>query len=595
MENQREFDLTFLSPLRSIKKLGAFSTMDLEAENWTNVKLVGFYDGINFKQFPNISDFLDYFLKTQNRVPCYIHYLSYDGMFILQELIKRHIPFNIIYKARIICIKIKIGNNKYEFRDSFSLFFSSLKQLSKDFDVEHKKLDARNFSEQFLNPEYNKFDTIGLYEILQKFFKIVDYEVGLTLASTSLKYFRKRYLKVDIARNHSIINLQRNSYYGARNEIYNFNLDMDKRFYYYDINSLYPYSMLNTEYPVGVLKKEKENIEDEGFSLARVKEYSEFPILPLKTTKLYFINGRKFGYYTNLELRYAQEKGAKIEVYNSFTTNKSANIFKEFVTDLYERRLIARKDNNQALALTLKLLMNSLYGKFGQAEEVRKIYFEDYQTELLGASPLNELGSAFQKFEQKEFAHSIPLIAAYVTSKARTVLHENLEKAEFESIFYSDTDSIITDKKQFENSSEIGKFKLEDEITKLLLFLPKFYIFESEKAVKIKSKGINTKEGEDEYSREEKMKSAIDFITTDKFEMKRGIKGLMVSLREQENVDELVKTKTVVKTFKSEYDKRKINSDYSTEPFENDIHGNPLYKKLKMEMVNKFKREYVKK
>lgn len=39
--------------------------------------------------------------------------------------------------------------------------------------------------------------------------------------------------------------------------------------------------------------------------------------------------------------------------------------FKDFVSTLYECRLEARKEGNEALAYVYKILMNSLYGRFG--------------------------------------------------------------------------------------------------------------------------------------------------------------------------------------------------------------------------------------
>lgn len=569
--------------------------MDLEAENWTEVKLVGFYDkSVSvFRQFPDVPTFLDFFFQGWAGIPCYIHFLSYDGQFILQELMKRKIAFNVIERNRIIAIKIHYEGKSYEFRDSYSLFFSGLKNLTHDFAVEHQKLEARDFANQFLNPTYNEYDCKGLYEVLEKFFVIVEGDVGLTLAATAMKFFRRRYLHADIYRNRTLEPQQRKAYYGARNEILNFNLDMDKRFYHYDINSLYPYSMRAIDYPIGQLRFGRGDIESEGFSYAVVQENDELPVLPTRQGKLYFMNGRKEGYWTNIELRYAREVGAKVDVRHSYTTQHSAPLFREFVDDLYERRLKARNEGNGALAYTTKILMNSLYGKFGQSQEVRRIFYSQIDDDLVGAVPLNDSETAFSRVERKEFAHAIPLLAAYVTAYARTELHRRLKEVEFESVYYTDTDSVVCDKKAFENDSQLGRFKLEDQSHDFLLFLPKLYFYRSEKGeTKLRNKGVTVKEGEQEFDFDERLRNAVDFIATNRFELRRGIRPLITALKKQKG-EQLVERKTMIKTFRSDYDKRRIvGGDWGTQPFEDQPGTNGNYAELKKLLTTRFNKSY---
>jgi len=50
---------------------------------------------------------------------------------------------------------------------------------------------------------------------------------------------------------------------------------------------------------------------------------------------------------------------------SGYLFEKMESPFKDFVSTLYESRLKARKEKNEALAYVYKILMNSLYRRFG--------------------------------------------------------------------------------------------------------------------------------------------------------------------------------------------------------------------------------------
>ena len=64
------------------------------------------------------------------------------------------------------------------------------------------------------------------------------------------------------------------------------------------------------------------------------------------------------------ELLYALEKGDLVEV-KCLAVSQHENIFKEYVTDIYQRRVRAIKEYDQLGKIQYKLLLDSLYGKFG--------------------------------------------------------------------------------------------------------------------------------------------------------------------------------------------------------------------------------------
>ena len=70
--------------------------------------------------------------------------------------------------------------------------------------------------------------------------------------------------------------------------------------------------------------------------------------------------------YFTPELINARDKyGYKIDVVYAYKFNKGFDVFKEFVEHFYT---LKSGDSNPALKLIAKLILNSLYGKFGARE-----------------------------------------------------------------------------------------------------------------------------------------------------------------------------------------------------------------------------------
>jgi hypothetical protein len=62
------------------------------------------------------------------------------------------------------------------------------------------------------------------------------------------------------------------------------------------------------------------------------------------------------------ELKYARGLGYTVLPISGYLFERMESPFKDFVSSLFESRLEARKDGNEALAYVYKILMNSLYG-----------------------------------------------------------------------------------------------------------------------------------------------------------------------------------------------------------------------------------------
>jgi hypothetical protein len=533
-----------------------YSVGDIESEDWVNFKLIGFYDGKDYARFEDLDEFLDFFLSYRYRSkPCYFHNLTFDGQFLLDRLVKPKFSdykiTPIIKGSRIIQISIVKNNNSWYIRDSYAILPSSLKSLTYSFDVEHKKMEIDDLSEMIDNPEYNKFDCLGLYEVLEKYMATLGNQLGLTTASTAMQAFRHKYLKKPIVKSDWCEPTIRKSYYGGRVEIFRFNLDPERKFYLYDVNSLYPSVMAENLFPTGSMKMVSPgDIDKEGITYARVRDYQLYPLLPITVDKkMMFFDDKKEGWYTNVELRYLRglhSNDITVEPIKSIVTDRADYIFKDYVLDLYAKRQEAKAAGNKVMDLTCKLLLNSLYGKFGQRMDHTKIHINP--KDIRGLVPFGNSENIFFSEERSRASYILPVISAYVTAYARVKMHKYFRACgrHIERLYYSDTDSLIVDKPMFKSSSKLGDLKLEDEFTNFFVFLPKLYTYVSEGKRKVKSKGINPD-----------FDTFTDYVHGLTVYNTRGIQTFKQSLKSGGG---LLHKRKLSRSMRTYYDKRRIDS-----------------------------------
>ena len=152
---------------------------------------------------------------------------------------------------------------------------------------------------------------------------------------------------------------------------------------------------------------------------------------------------------------------------------------------------------NYALRTFAKLLMNVGYGYTGMRR--------DDKTTLAPLEDMTKYGSVVYADSELGFIE-IPTeikadyiqvqIASYVTSRARLVLLDALLKAEKSgaTVYYCDTDSIVTDKPfndSIVDSSKLGFWDCENKPDKALFLRPKVYCEVVENETNVKFKGIS--------------------------------------------------------------------------------------------------------
>lgn len=363
------------------------------------------------------------------------------------------------------------------------------------------KLPKNNKEKQELIT-YNKRDSeisAKALKFLYDMFQRLGATPKTTIASTSMSLFKNKFLKDKIYWRHDehILLNQFEGYYGGRVEA--FARGKFKNYNYYDFNSLYPSVMLN-EYPdpnslrISTANKVKYIDTHEGMARVTISSQSTTPLLPFHhDDKVMFANGTMTGWFTNIELRKAVDEGAVIKrVYTSYYYKDVCYPFQDYIKELYDLRKEMKKEENP-MQFVCKLMMNSLYGKFGQKflDKDNLIPADVMTLDMIKGfkEPPERLGDFFRvKKDCRPANFCFPIWAAYTTAYGRLKLHDYIKRCK---PLYVDTDSLIT-RKEFDTSDRLGALKLEHFITEGLIIRPKFYMMKTKERDIMKIKGVST-------------------------------------------------------------------------------------------------------
>ena len=380
------------------------------------------------------------------------------------------------------------------------------------FNLKHGK---QNWSLKEQSVQYCIQDCISLYQVLDKFNDLMfdRYQLNInkfsTLSSLAFGIFRAHFLKdskIPLITGQILSDI-RQGYFGGATDMY---LPSGNTIFTYDVNSLYPFVMANFPMPIGKIRFFEGNILDImkkpfGFFeveittptdlkipiiLTRVtKKGQTSTMAPLGAWKDVIFSEEMFNAMNNFGYTFKVVRGYLFE--HDF-------IFKDYVNSLYEIKSTTAKDD--PMYLISKLLLNTLYGKFGMREEV---FFTQHQivsddelfkmidfNMILDTTPLHEDRQliSFISDKTKDIDHklnnlhqnlniSIGLSAA-ITAYARIHMsqfkHSNCDF----NILYTDTDSISIDKPLPDNlvdAKKLGKMKLENIFQKSVYLGPKMY------------------------------------------------------------------------------------------------------------------------
>lgn len=454
---------------------------------------------------------------------------------------------NTTYKAIV-----STNGSELEFRDSYLLLPISLQAISEHFCSTHSKqvfdfakltADTLHSKELIVQVEkYCLYDALALREGFLRYLTTIQGQLqydplaALSLPSLALKLFRAKHYD-DLQQPIELLSENKDSflrlsYKGGIVEVYKPHLING---YHYDINSLYPYVMQACDMPTGA-----------GTWVSRVEDLQGFfgfvkadihcpplhkPTLPHYDPQRGLISpvGSWCGVYFSEELKDAQRWGYTIRCRQGIAYQRGQP-FRDFISTVYQHRISC--DKGSPLNMAMKLLMNSLYGRFG----MKTAYLE---TRILDEQAFNDCAKHYDvqdwhqegakyivKVAKSKNIHNLQLlledgqlslseyekevqssathrprssvhISSAITAYAR--MHMNQFKCDERlDVHYTDTDSIYCQHPlpaDMVDERQLGKFKQEAAVAEGFFLAPKiYYIEDGQGAVKMACKGMNSKE-----------------------------------------------------------------------------------------------------
>jgi hypothetical protein len=277
----------------------------------------------------------------------------------------------------------------FEWKDSLRIFPMSLNKLCQLFGVEGK---STSYNPKFNNIEFFKVsklvysfkkyslqDAIALFKALHLaqliYFKTfgVDIESVYSTATLALKIFRTKFLDKPIFILPSNIDgFIRDAYFGGGTDVYK---AYGKNIHYYDVNSLYPFAMLNPM-PYNLINPKLINLSnrtlDSFFGFAEVEilcsDTVSRPVLPFHMNgKTIYPIGNWKGVYFSEELKAVEKLGYKITLIRGYEFTK-IDLFTKYVKTFFEMKRTSLPGGRGGDKAVAKLLLNNLYGYFGRKQ-----------------------------------------------------------------------------------------------------------------------------------------------------------------------------------------------------------------------------------
>jgi len=511
----------------------------------------------------------DLMIKKYNNYKVYIHNMAgFDAIFLLKILTELGTIKPIIHHGDLISINFKFKDYNITFRDSQQLLIMSLRKLAKAFGVSTQKsifpyrfvnennldyngpipdfkyfdgissIDYNCYIENYNiwsmkdeSIKYCEIDCVSLYQIITKFSNMIFelFKIDIlnypTLSSLAFAIYRTHFLGKDEIPQLSgqIAKDIRLSYTGGAVDMFIPRPPKGIKVYCYDVNSLYPYVMSKFDMPIGrptLFYGDIRKIDSNAFGFFYCNiiapDNLKHPIIQthVKINNTYRTMaplGQWKDMVFSAELDNAVKYGYKFEILWGYKFDRK-NIFKGYVENLYNFRL--KYDKSNPLNLIAKLLLNSLYGRFGMIDSFPDItIFNDFKSFKTWFNVHNEDVINFEELGDKIFVqhrsedidqqtelyggletHNVSIgIAAAITAYARIHMSQFKNNSNF-NLYYTDTDSIYIDKPLSDdlvNNKILGKMKLENVLTDAIFLAPKVYYLITESGEHIyKVKGL---------------------------------------------------------------------------------------------------------
>lgn len=462
----------------------------------------------NFKYGNSIDEFIRFCKDKKENYVLYFHNLKFDGEYIFNYLLnngyeciktkkeRRDNTFTTLISdtGQFYSIEIffetqnKKHINKVTIYDSLKILNFSVEQIAKDFNLPIRKLELdykANREVGHILTEHEIDYIRNDVEIMARALEIMFNQnlTKMTIGSDALdnyKKMNKNFKKYFPILPYEIDKDIRRSYKGGftyLNDVYKEKETADG--IVLDVNSLYPSVMKYEKLPFGSpLFFEGKYEYDLLYPLYvqtlsctfNIKE-NKIPTIQIKNNLAFipneYIKSSDGDVVTltltniDLDLFFEHYDVNVIEYHGGWKFRSIKGLFSGYIDYWSEQKIQAKKDKNDALYRISKLMLNSLYGKFGLNPDVR------------GKFPyLNEDGIVKYGMYPKETRESIYIpVASFITSYARrktittsqSIKDYTTNKYGIDYYIYSDTDSIHLlniDENELSSFVDIDDYKL---------------------------------------------------------------------------------------------------------------------------------------
>ena len=479
--------------------------------------------------------------KTSERYPLYLFghniYFDLQSSDFFYFFIKWKWELSFYYdKGLTYILVIHKGKRNIKVLSSTNYWPCSLREVGQMLGLEKQEVDFESCTDKELSV-YCKNDVKILKQSMEYYFQFVkEHDLGrfaLTRAGQSFTAFRHRFMykKIAIHGDAEISAIEREAYYGGRVECFRFGKQPLDDYVLLDINSMYPYIMKTCPVPVRTLDIAKgldisklQSVLDSYGAIAYVSLDTDEPCYAYRVGgKIVFPVGNFDTYVCTEGLRYAFEHG-HLKSIHKLVLYEMAIIFHGFVDYFYALRSHYKKENNPLMEEACKILMNSLYGKFGQKCTIEdKRYEPDGQAYYRIESISLKTHEQFMEYKmfntkvvqigEKEARHSFVGIPAHITEYARFLLWMIVKSIGTDKVFYCDTDSVVCRKIDIDSlqypisKTELGALSVKASFRNFIINGAKNYVMGNV----VKIKGVPrtaTKIGDYEYEYPEFLRSA---------------------------------------------------------------------------------------
>lgn len=382
------------------------------------------------------------------------------------------------FTPQVFLLRVQRASCGYQFIDSLGFMRRSLVALGKVVGLTKGTMPHPAESDAVWRV-YCQRDVAVLKLAFERYMEFVrDEDLGklaLTGPGQALAAYRHRFMGERIVIHRAPLPMQTElaSYHGGRVEAFYLGKVPASPVTYLDVNSMYADVMQTTSQPVQLLGRYTDPTPGrvrEGLSryeiLCDCTVKLDVPAVPFVDGKLLFPVGRFRTVLAGPEFRLCHDRGY-VDRVHVMQVYRRGHPFGGYVDHFWSARKAAQASGDETFGWFNKLLLNSLYGKFGQRNPSYTTHPANrgeqtgLQTVLSTATGRRESrlvfgGKVWLKTGDEPASHSFYAISSWITSAARVKLWLLIEKAGRDHVYYCDTDSLFVDNE--------GKRRLTEDI-----------------------------------------------------------------------------------------------------------------------------------